>query len=145
MSANYTVLLTGGTGKISSHLAKLLSATGHRTIIASRSGNCPSLPNCIGIKFNWLDYSTYANVDFSSLSSIFLIAPPIRDPFSSMKAFIDLGVKKGVKRMVMISGSLLDVGDGPMMARVSKYVAELNIEWAVLRPSWFMGMRSLCL
>lgn len=57
-----------------------------------------------------------------------------------MKEFIDLSILKGVKRLVLISGSLVDVGDGPMMARVSKYITSLGVEYAVLRPSWFMGM-----
>jgi len=57
-----------------------------------------------------------------------------------MKELIDLSILQGVKRLVLISGSLVDVGDGPMMARVSKYISSLGVEYAVLRPSWFMGM-----
>jgi uncharacterized protein YbjT (DUF2867 family) len=34
---------------------------------------------------------------------------------------------------------VLDVGDGPMMGQVSKYISSLGVEWAVLRPTWFMG------
>jgi festuclavine dehydrogenase len=57
-----------------------------------------------------------------------------------MKAFINLATKKGVRRFVLLSASLLDVGDGPIMAQVSQYIASLGVEWAVLRPSWVMGM-----
>jgi len=56
-----------------------------------------------------------------------------------MKTFIDLALSKGVKRFVLLSASLLDVADGPAMSRVSKYVSEKVPEWAVLRPTWFMG------
>jgi festuclavine dehydrogenase len=57
-----------------------------------------------------------------------------------MKAFIDLAVEKGVKRFVLLSASVLDVGDGPMMGKVSKYISSLGVKWAILRPTWFMGM-----
>jgi festuclavine dehydrogenase len=35
---------------------------------------------------------------------------------------------------------VLDAGDGPMMGKVSKYISSLGVEWAILRPTWFMGM-----
>ena len=56
-----------------------------------------------------------------------------------MKAFIDVAVEKGVRRFVLLSASVLDVGDGPMMGQVSKYLSSLGVDWAVLRPTWFMG------
>jgi len=55
-----------------------------------------------------------------------------------MKAFIDLAVEEGVTRFVLLSASLLEVGDGPMLSQVSKYISSIGIEWAVLRPTWFM-------
>ena len=62
------------------------------------------------------------------------------DCFLPMQTFVDLAVEKGVKRFVLLSASLLDVGDGPMMSKVSGYLSFLpGVEWAVLRPSWFMG------
>jgi festuclavine dehydrogenase len=57
-----------------------------------------------------------------------------------MKALMDLAVEKGVQRFVLLSGSVLDVGDGPMMGKVSKHISSLGVEWAILRPTWFMGM-----
>jgi len=55
-----------------------------------------------------------------------------------MKALIDLAVEKGVQRFVLLSGSVLDVADGPMMGKVSKHISSLGVEWAILRPTWFM-------
>ena len=43
-----------------------------------------------------------------------------------------------MKRFVLLSASLIDVGDGPNFSEVSGYVAGLGVEWAVLRPTWFM-------
>jgi len=139
MSSKGNILLTGGTGKISSRIAPLLSSNGNHVLIASRSGKSPSLPNITGIKFDWLDSATYpAVVSHSQIKAIFLVAPPIMDCFTPMKAFIDLAVETGVRRFVLLSASLLDVGDGPMMSQVSKYISSIGVEWAVLRPTWFM-------
>jgi festuclavine dehydrogenase len=55
-----------------------------------------------------------------------------------MKSFIDLALQHHVKRLVLLSASLMDVGDGPNFSEVSGYIAGLGVEWAVLRPTWFM-------
>ncbi len=141
MSSKSSILLTGGTGKVSSRITPLLSSNGNTVLVASRSGNCPSLPNTTGVKFDWFDPTTYArSFSQSPINAIFLVAPPIIDCFPPMKAFIDLAVEKGVKRFVLLSASVLDVGDGPMMGKVSNYISSLGVEWAILRPTWFMGM-----
>jgi festuclavine dehydrogenase len=144
MSSKGNILLTGGTGKIASRIAPLLTSNGNTVLVASRSGKCPSLPNTVGVKFDWLDSSTYDTpFSHSRVDGIFLVAPPIMDCFPPMKAFIDLAVEKGVQRLVLLSASLLEVGDGPVMGQVSKYISELGLEWAVLRPTWFMGTLAL--
>lgn len=140
MSSNPTkgmILLTGGTGKISSRITPLLSANGNAVLIASRSGT--GFLNCRGIKFDWLDESTYtAPFDHGPISAIFLISPPIMNCFPPMKAFIDLAISRGVRRFVLLSASLLDTGDGPMMGRVAKYIKTLGVECTILQPTWFM-------
>jgi len=139
-----SILLTGGTGKISSRIAPLLSSNGNTVLVASRSGTTPRISNAVGVKFDWLDPATYGNpFSHSQITSIFLVAPPIMDCLPPMRAFIDLAVEKGVRRFVLLSASVLDVGDGPMMGQVSKYLSGLEIELTVLRPTWFMGMSSL--
>jgi festuclavine dehydrogenase len=141
MSSKGSILLTGGTGKVSSRIAPLLSSKGEAVLVASRSGKCPSIPNTTGVIFDWLDPATYNNpFSHSQINTVFLVAPPIMDCLPPMEAFIILALQKGVKRFVLLSGSLLEVGDGPMMAKVSKYITSLGVEWAVLRPSWFFGL-----
>jgi festuclavine dehydrogenase len=139
-STQGTILLLGGTGKVSSRLAPLLVSNGNPILLASRSGRAPSLPNCHGIKFDWFDQSTYINlfITGSAISAVFIVAPPIMHQMQLTKTFIDLAISKGVKRFVLLSGSVLPVGDGPMMGAVSKYIVSLNVEYAILRPSWFM-------
>lgn len=136
-----TVLLLGGTGKVASRIAPLLSSNGYPISLASRSGTSPSsLPSCQGVKFNWDDAATYTSpFSNASISAVFLVSPTTVNPFPPMKKFIDIAVKKGVRRLVLLSASLVDIGDGPLMAEVSEYIAGLGVEYAILRPTWFMG------
>jgi len=140
-SAKGAMLLLGGTGKVSSRIAPFLSQNGYTTLIASRSGTCKTaLPHVQGVKFDWFDESTWSPLFTAhpTISSIFIIAPPVMDCIPLMKSFIDLSVQNGVKRLVLLSASLADVADGPAMGQVSDYVKSLGVEYAILRPTWFM-------
>lgn len=140
-SSPSTVLLLGGTGKISSRIAPFLSQSGRTTLLASRSGTCKTnLPHVQGVKFDWFDESTWSPlfITHPTISSVFIIAPPIMDCIPLMKSFIDLSLQHHVKRLVLLSASLADIADGPAMGQVSDYVKELGVEYAILRPTWFM-------
>ena len=55
-----------------------------------------------------------------------------------MQPFVDLAISHGVKRLVLLSASVIDIGDGLLMGQVASYIADLGIEYAILRPTWFM-------
>ncbi|KAJ7805029.1 hypothetical protein B0H14DRAFT_2745982 [Mycena olivaceomarginata] len=131
-----TVLLTGGTGKSATPLANLLLNANVPLILATRSGKVPAPFR--GARFDWLDASTY-QIPFdtdSNIDRIYLIPPPVLDMFPPMKAFIDFAIQKGVKRFVLMSAALLEEG-GPAMGKVHEYLHSRQVEYCVLRPSWF--------
>ncbi|KAJ6617186.1 hypothetical protein B0H10DRAFT_2218827 [Mycena sp. CBHHK59/15] len=131
-----TILLTGGTGKSATPLAKLLLEANQRVLLATRSGKV--LAPFKGVQFDWFDASTYKNpfeAD-SGIDRIYLIPPAVFDMFPPMKAFIDFAITKGVKRFVLMGAALLEVGD-PLMGKVHEYLASLGVDYCVLRPSWF--------
>ena len=87
-----SILLTGGTGKISSRITPILSSNGNTILVASRSGTTPDISHSVGVKFDWLDPATYGNpFSHSQITAIFLVAPPIMDCLPPMKAFIATG------------------------------------------------------
>ncbi|KAH8815562.1 ergot alkaloid A [Xylogone sp. PMI_703] len=135
------ILLLGGTGKIARRIAPLLTGKGYTVLLASRAPKKQYNAGCEGVKFDWLDQETY-NRPFNTtpvpISAIFLIPPPVPDAFPLMRAFIDIAVERNVKRIVLLSGSVLHVGDGPALAAASEYITSLGIEYALLRPTWFM-------
>jgi festuclavine dehydrogenase len=133
-----TILLIGGTGKSATPLANLLLQANHPVVLTTRSGNVPAPFK--GVRFDWLDSSTY-KIPFKSYSDIdriYLIAPPVLDMFPPMKSFIDLAVEKGVKRFVLMSAGMLELG-GPAMGKVHQYLSTLDVEYCAVRPSWFFG------
>ncbi|CAA7262060.1 unnamed protein product [Cyclocybe aegerita] len=142
-----TTLITGGTGKTGSRLAKLLHAAGHPFILASRSGTAPApLSSNLGVKFDWADPSTFQN-PFSFVSGgetkidrVYLIAPTaVLDSLPLVQPFVDLAVAKGVKRFVLLTATLSESG-GPGLGKLHEYVAGLRggVEYTVLRPTWFI-------
>lgn len=137
MSSTDTILLLGGTGHVAGRLAPLLQRHGYSVIQASRSGRSAS--GCTGRKFDWLNHDTFSELfENVTVGAVFLVAPPILDMLPPMKIFIALAREKGVRRFVLLSASSLEAG-GPAMGQVHQYLLDLKVDYAVLRPSWFMG------
>lgn len=134
-----SILLTGGTGKTSIRIARLLQNTNMRFILTSRQGIVPE--PFTGVKFDWYDPATFENpfAIESNIESVYLV-PPLGSPdvIKAMKPFIDLAVEKGVKRFVLLSISTLDAGS-PYMGKVHEYLISLGVDYFVIRPSWFFG------
>jgi len=57
-----------------------------------------------------------------------------------MKAFTELALTKGVRRFVFLSGSIVN-DDYPSLKQFHQYLANLGVDYAILRPTWFMGTK----
>lgn len=134
-----TILLTGGTGKTSLRLASLLDAASIPVLLTSRRGHSASSPYPT-VRFDWNDSSTWSNPfsAASDISAIYLLSGELSDPAPIINAFIDLAMSNGVKRFVVCSGSSCEYG-GAFHGKIWQKLAESKLEYAVLRPSWFMG------
>lgn len=137
-----TVLLIGGTGKVGSRVAPLLHAANIPTLVASRSGSAPT--GLVGVKFDWDDQATWDPIFANhSIKAVLLVEPGAPDQPQKMKALIDLArTKGGASRFVLLSASSIEE-DGVLMGKTHRYLHELGdageVEWAVLRPTWFNG------
>lgn len=138
-----SILVTGGTGKTATPLAHLLHAANIPFLLASRKGDFPAPYK--GVKFDWHDPTTFENpfVADPNIEKIYIVVPfatggDASNSLLAVQPFLDLAVKKGVKRFVLLSGSAAEKG-GPAMGKVHEYLHELGLDYCVLRPSWFMG------
>lgn len=151
-----TILLTGGTGKTGAPLARLLSTRATYTVLlASRKGTKPdelSGPDhskVRAIKFDWFDRTSWKNPfdyvaseQLSKIDWIYLVAPMVWE-VGFMNDFIDLARERGVNRFILLSASQAECGD-PSLGKVHEYLKKLgeeeNVQWSVLRPTWFIGV-----
>ncbi|WLQ16350.1 ergot alkaloid biosynthesis protein [Hahella aquimaris] len=130
-----TVLLTGGTGKTGRRIASRLASADIRVRLVARS--LTVVESCDSVLFDWSDASTF-EAALSQVDAVYLLAPSnVSEPLEAMRPFIDLAIKNGVRRFVLLSASSLPKG-GPLLGAVHQYLAENAPEWTVLRPSWFM-------
>jgi len=132
-----TTLVTGGTGKTGLVLSRLLKEANQSFLIASRSGTAPSPYEAV--KFDWFDNKTFENpfkAD-SKIDRIYLVLPYAIDQLTIVKPFIDLAVIKGVKRFVLLSATQAEIGS-PAMGKVHEYLLDIKVDYAVLRPTWFI-------
>ena len=129
------VLVTGASGTTGSRLAGLLVARGVAVTSANRSASGPR--GTLGTRFDWYDADTHSGA-LAGVERMYLV-PPGRDadPQAVMIPFLERARKAGVRRVVLLSNSVVSAG-GPGPGVVHKAIAEMFEEWAVLRPSWFM-------
>jgi uncharacterized protein YbjT (DUF2867 family) len=118
-----TTLVTGGTGKTGRRVVRRLVERGLPVRIGSRSGG-----------FDWTDPRTWSPA-LGGVSDAYLVySPDVAAPgaASAIGAFTDLAVRKGVRRLVLLSGR--GEGDG---LPTEQAVRDSGAEWTILRASWF--------
>ena len=131
------ILVTGGRGKTSSRLSALLHQARVPFVVTSRSQDA-SVPYQQA-HFDWSDETTYKTVlETASFKAVYLLGSGTSDLVEWMKALIDVARSHGVERFVLLSSSALEVGS-PGQGQIHEYLMTLNVEYTVLRPSWFQG------
>ena len=121
-----TILVLGGTGKTGRRVVERLQARGLPVRVGSRAGTPP---------FEWEDRATWAPV-LDGTGSVYLsYSPDIAVPgaVDTVRAFADLAVRSGARRIVLLSGR----GE-PEAERAEQAVRDTGAELTVLRSTWFM-------
>jgi uncharacterized protein YbjT (DUF2867 family) len=149
LSSPDPILVLGGTGKVGKRVANQLASAAVPTLAASRSGETPGPASKYlqGVKFDWFDKATWENpwkaASPHNVRAVYIIAPPILDSAPIMVEFVEFALSKGTRRFVLQSGTPIEAGDEWGMGQLHYYVRCLGNEgrcdWAVLRPTWFMG------
>lgn len=143
------ILLTGGAGRTSIRIARLLQEAKIPFLIASRRGQSAAPSGISAATFDWLDPATYPNPfehapgeekeKREPISAVYLVAPEVADPVPSVNAFLDYAVTQhAVKRFVLLADSFTEAG-GNHLGKVWQHLLDLGVDYCVLRPTWFMG------
>jgi uncharacterized protein YbjT (DUF2867 family) len=123
-------LVLGGTGKTGRRVAARLQARGLPVRIGSRSGEPP---------FDWETPDTWATALDGVSAAYVSYYPDVAIPGApeAVRAFTELAVQSGTRRLVLLSGrgeeeaqraeqAVREVGDGA------------GVEWTIVRCAWFM-------
>lgn len=126
------ILVTGGTGTTGRRITAQLAERGLGYRAATRNPKANH-----DIRLDWTDETTWAPA-LENVTAIYLVAPSgVAEPLPVMIPFMELAIRAGVKRFVLLSASSLEAG-GPMMGAVHAWLRDHAPEWVVLRPTWFM-------
>ena len=129
------VLVLGATGTTGSRVARGLQETGVAVRAASRT---PAPGDTDRVRFDWQDHDSWGPA-LDGADRVYLVAPTDgSDPVSVVPEFLAEAATRGVRRVVLLSSSALpELATGP--GALPEAVREAMVEWAVLRPSWFMS------
>lgn len=131
-----STLLTCGTGKTSSRIAKRLQALDVPILLTSRKGHQAGGV----VTFDWYGESTFANpFAADTIDTVYIVLPPPQPGADvvAVKKFIDLAKEKGVNRFLLMSGSIIPKGSPTPHGQIHAYLESLGVDYAVLKPSWF--------
>jgi len=119
------ILVLGGTGKTGRRVATRLRALDHDVRIGSRS----SVPS-----FDWDNEKSW-DASLKGVTAVYITyAPDLAMPGAkdAIQGFVDLAKRRGVKRLVLLSGR----GEEEAQA-CERIVISAGLEWTIVRASWF--------
>src|SRR6056297_2813633 len=119
-------LVLGGTGKTGRRVAERLLERGVKTRVASRSTH-PA--------FDWNAPATWDAALEGVTAAYITYSPALAIPGAtdSIRTFVERAVAGGVGRLVLLSGR----GEEEAQA-CEQIIQETDVEWTVVRASWFM-------
>lgn len=124
-----TFLVIGGTGKVGSRLAEVLTAAGAEVRIASRTGG--------DVRFDWRDRRTWGRA-LDNVAGIFVVGPGSATDWSPLLAdLLELASSKGVARAVLLSARGVEFLPDGAVGRTERALAAGPLAWTILRPSHF--------
>ena len=102
-----SILVTGGSGKTSLILCRMLEQAKIPFWATSRKGQAGVPQGIRAVKFDWYDQETFKPaLEQDNFSAAYLVAPYNPKPIEQMASFIDQAIAKGVKRFVLCAGGV---------------------------------------
>lgn len=127
------ILVTTPTGKVGSELVRVLASKGVARRLALRDpAKAPAGEEAVA--FDYLKPETWAAA-LEGVDRIYL-ASVGDQPADPEKAFVDLAVSKGVKRIVKLGAAGIEDTDVPLR-QVEKHIETKGVQWTFVHPTWF--------
>lgn len=127
------ILVTTPTGKVGSEVVRVLASKGVSRRLALRDpSKAPAGEEAV--RFDYADPTTW-EAALTGVDRVYLAAVGDQ-PAEPEKAFVDLAVSKGVKRIVKLGAAGIEETDVPLR-RVERHIESKGIEWTFVHPTWF--------
>jgi uncharacterized protein YbjT (DUF2867 family) len=120
-----TILILGGTGKTGRRILQQLQSAGRPVRSGSRGANPP---------FDWEDRITW-DAALDGVDAVYISFQPdlaVPGAVETVQAFTDLAVKRGVSKLVLLSGR----GEAEA-EQAERVIQNSGVDWTILRASWF--------
>ncbi|MGA5134842.1 NAD(P)H-binding protein [Streptomyces olivoreticuli] len=132
---DYTVTVTGSTGKTGRHVSTLALKRGWRVRAASRrdGGLGEWAP------MDWSDQNTWSPA-FTGSDAAYIVLPAEHPGIlDQAPAMLRTAADAGVKKIVLLSAMDVDTAPaGTLQPVAEQALRRLPVEWAIVRPTWFM-------
>lgn len=131
------ILITTANGKVGSEVVRQLLAQNVAVRVGAHTVEKAQVafPGTEIVKFDYNDEGTITAA-LEGVDSVYLAAPGGYPPEPEFRV-IDLAKAAGVKRIVKLSALGVENSDNELR-QVEKYLEASGLEWAFLRPNWFM-------
>ncbi|WP_084622748.1 MULTISPECIES: NAD(P)H-binding protein [Nocardioides] len=132
------ILVIGARGKTGRYVASGLVSRGVSVKAASRNPDELSGGHGVPTRFDWHDGSTWEPA-LVGVDAVYLVKPESDDVVEIVTEFLRAMEDAGVRRLVLLSECATHTrSDDVTERRVELAVEATNLQWTILRPSWFM-------
>lgn len=135
------ILVTGATGRLGRELVRRLAGCEEVIRIGTRWPERARPLSGPAVEVVELDYEATETYDAALqwVDRLFLSPPPFDpDAYETLVALLDWSIDTGVRRVVLLSAMGTEYEPDLPLTRLEKHIAELDIDFTVLRPNLFM-------
>jgi uncharacterized protein YbjT (DUF2867 family) len=139
-----TILITGSTGNIGTHLVKLASQRGLQTRAAVRSKAKVTSANLPNVEWVEADFDKPQSFDSAlrGIEKVFVLSPFLPTLAEMSNDLVDRAKKAGAKHIVRLSATGANakgkISLSQWQGKAEKHIQESGLAWTILRPTFFM-------
>lgn len=132
------ILVTKATGTTGRHVVTGLAKRAVTVKAGSRNPSFAAQENIVPLAFDWENRSTWAPA-LDGTDAIYLVKPESDEVTHIVKDFTRLAETSGATKIVLLSEIAAETrADDAHERQVERVVEQSNLDYAILRPNWFM-------